>query len=170
MPSSSFSCNKENAIAFASQPFEVFIMIDLRTAGYGLAFLRIALGVMFVAHAALKYFVFTMPGFAGFLGQIGMPTILAWPITLAEFFGGLMLIAGVQARLVSIALLPIMAGAVMVHLPNGWVFNAPNGGWEYPAFLIVAQVTHILAGDGAMALKPSSLPLTGQTVRLAAAE
>jgi putative oxidoreductase len=145
-------------------------MIDLRTAGYGLAFLRIALGVMFVAHAALKYFVFTMPGFADFLGQIGMPAVLAWPIMLAELVGGLMLIAGVQARLVSIALLPIMAGAFMVHLPNGWVFNAPNGGWEYPAFLIVAQVTHILAGDGALALKPSSLPLRGQAIRLAPAE
>jgi putative oxidoreductase len=134
-------------------------MIDLRTAGYGLAALRIALGVMFVAHAGLKLFVFTMPGFAGFLGQIGLPAALAWPIMLAELIGGFALILGVQARLASLALLPIMIGAAFIHAPNGWVFNAPNGGWEYPAFLIVAQITHVLAGDGALALRPSSLPL-----------
>jgi putative oxidoreductase len=114
---------------------------------------------MFVAHAGLKLFVFTMPGFAGFLGQLGLPAALAWPIMLAELIGGFALILGVQARLASLALLPIMIGAAFIHAPNGWVFNAPNGGWEYPAFLIIAQITHVLAGDGAFALRPSSLPL-----------
>lgn len=145
-------------------------MIDLRTATYGLTILRVSLGVMFVSHAWLKYGVFTMPGFAGFLGQVGLPAALAWPIVLAEFAGGLALIIGIQARLVSVALLPILLGALMIHWPNGWVFNAKNGGWEYPAFLIVAQITHILAGDGAFALKPSSLPLLGRNERLVAAE
>ncbi len=64
-------------------------MIDHRTAPYALAILRIALGVMFIAHAWLKFGVFTMPGFAGFLGSVGLPTVLAWPIVLAELFGGL---------------------------------------------------------------------------------
>jgi putative oxidoreductase len=144
-------------------------MIDLRTAGYGLALLRIALGVMFVAHAGLKYFIFTMPGFAGFLGQVGLPSLLAWPIVLAEFVGGLALIVGYQARLASALLLPIMLGALAIHWPNGWIFSARNGGWEYPAFLAIAQVAHILAGDGAFALKPSSLPRSGLGAREAAA-
>jgi putative oxidoreductase len=39
-----------------------------------------------------------------------------------------------------------------VHLPNGWVFSAPNGGWEYPAFLIVASVVQALVGAGAYAV------------------
>ncbi len=145
-------------------------MIDLRTAAYGLATLRIALGVMFIAHAWLKFGVFTMPGFAGFLGSVGLPSALAWPIVLAEFLGGVALIIGVQARLVSIALLPILLGALAIHAPNGWVFTASNGGWEYPAFLVVAQITHILAGDGAFAVKPSSLPLPGRAERLVGAE
>lgn len=144
-------------------------MIDLRTAGYGLAFLRMSLGVMFVAHAGLKYFVFTIPGFAGFLGSVGLPSLLAWPVVLAEFIGGMALIIGVQARLVSVALLPVLLGALVIHWPNGWLFTAKNGGWEYPAFLVVAQITHILAGDGAFALKPSSLPLAGRSERLSAA-
>ncbi len=145
-------------------------MIDLRTAGYGLALLRISLGMMFVAHAGLKYFIFTVPGFAGFLGSVGLPSLLAWPILLAEFAGGILLIVGLQARLVSVALLPILLGALVIHWPNGWLFTAKNGGWEYPAFLLMAQMTHILAGDGAFALKTSGLSLTPPTNRVVAAE
>lgn len=142
-------------------------MLDTRTAPYGLAILRIALGVMFIAHALMKYFTFTIPGFAGFLGSLGYPTFLAWPIFLAELLGGIALVVGFQARWVSLALLPVLIGATLVHAPNGWAFAAPNGGWEYPAFLVVASLTHVLAGDGAWALKTSTIPGTG---RLAPAE
>jgi putative oxidoreductase len=57
-------------------------MSDIRTAGYGLAAIRIALGVMFAAHAGRKLFAFTVPGFAGFPGQIGLPAALALPLPL----------------------------------------------------------------------------------------
>ena len=134
-------------------------MIDTRFAPYGIFLLRVSLGAMFVAHALLKYLVFTMPGFEGFLGKLGFPAALAWPIFLAELIGGLAIIAGFYGRWVSLALLPVLLGAFAVHWPNGWLFTATNGGWEYPAFLIVAAVTHILAGEGALALRPARLPL-----------
>ena len=134
-------------------------MNDHQLAPYGGLVLRVGLGVMFIAHALLKYVIFTMPGFEGFLAQIGMPTFLAWPIFLAELIGGIALILGVYGRYVSIALLPVLLGAVVVHAGNGWLFNAPGGGWEYPAFLALASVTHILIGDGAHALRPAGLPL-----------
>jgi putative oxidoreductase len=31
------------------------------------------------------------------------------------------------------------------------LFTAPNGGWEYPAFLTVAALTQALIGDGKFA-------------------
>lgn len=132
--------------------------IDGRLAPYGLFALRTALGVMFIAHAYLKFAIFTVPGFEAFLAQVGLPTALAWPIILAEFVGGVAILIGVQARLVQLLLLPVLLGALVIHGPNGWVFTAENGGWEYPAFLAVAAAAHILAGDGAFALKPSHLP------------
>lgn len=134
-------------------------MVDNRLAPYGLFAIRAALGLMFIAHALLKYFVFTMPGFAGFLGQIGYPAALAWPIFLAELLGGVAILVGFYGRWVSVALFPVLVGALLVHAPNGWLFTAQNGGWEYPAFLAVAALTHILAGDGAFAVKPVGLPL-----------
>lgn len=144
-------------------------MIDPRLAPYALLLLRVSLGVMFVAHAWLKLGVFTVPGFAGFLGQLGLPGFLAWPIILAELIGGIALILGLYARAVSVALLPVLLGALMVHAGNGWVFNAPNGGWEYPAFLAVAALVQALAGDGALALRTTPVPVTKAGAGLAAA-
>jgi putative oxidoreductase len=132
-------------------------MIDTRLAPYGAFLLRVALGVMFIAHAYLKLAIFTIPGFAGFLGQVGLPEIFAWPIVLAEIAGGVALIIGFHARVVSVLLLPILLGAVVIHAPNGWLFTAPNGGWEYPAFLAVAALTQALVGEGAFALRTTRI-------------
>ncbi|MCF3936270.1 DoxX family protein [Acuticoccus sp. M5D2P5] len=133
-------------------------MIDNRLAPYGAFVIRAALGVMFIAHAYLKVAVFTVPGFEGFLGSVGIPTILAWPIILGEFFGGLAILAGFHSRIVALVLMPVLLGALAVHAPNGWVFNAPNGGWEYPAFLAGTALAHILIGEGAFAAKPTRIP------------
>jgi putative oxidoreductase len=129
-------------------------MVDGHLAPYGLLVLQLSLGVMFLAHAWLKVAVFTP---AGFLGQVGYPGALAWPIILAEALGGIALILGVYARAVSVALLPVLLGALLVHAGNGWVINAPDGGWEYPAFLAAAALAQALAGDGALALRQTSV-------------
>ena len=145
-------------------------MIDHRLAPYGAFVLRLALGVMFIAHAYLKLVVFTMPGFAGFLGSVGLPTFLAWPIVLAELLGGVALLIGYQARLVAAGLIPILLGALAIHAPNGWLFTAANGGWEYPAFLAAAALAQVLVGDGAWAVRPTVLPgLAADRARVRAA-
>jgi putative oxidoreductase len=43
-------------------------------------------------------------------------------------------------------------GATWAHFGNGWFFSAPNGGWEYPAFLTIATAVQALLGDGKFAL------------------
>ncbi len=139
-------------------------MIDTRLAPYGALALRVALGLMFIAHAYLKIAIFTPAGFAGFLGQVGLPAFLAWPIILAELLGGLAILVGFHGRHVSLLLLPILLGALFVHAPNGWVFNAPNGGWEYPAFLALTALAHGLIGDGALALKTAPPAIAARPV------
>ena len=127
-------------------------MIDSRTAPYAALLLRLALGTMFVAHALLKLFVFTLPGTVQFFQSLGLPGALAYVTFAAELIGGVMLILGVGSRWVAAALLPFLIGAAWVHLGNGWLFSAPKGGWEYPIFLIVAAIAQTLLGDGAYAL------------------
>jgi len=119
--------------------------------------LRVGLGIMYFAHGfVLKFMTFGLEGTAGFFAAIGLPGWLAYLLFAAETIGGIMLILGVQTRLVALALLPALFGSIIwVHGANGWVFNAPDGGWEYPAFLIIASVTQVLLGSGAYALSRS---------------
>ncbi|HWA38036.1 MAG TPA: DoxX family protein [Burkholderiales bacterium] len=128
-------------------------MIDSRTAPYGAFVLRAALGIMFVAHALLKYYVFTLPGTVQFFEGLGLPGALAYATFYAELIGGALILLGLGARYVSAALIPILLGAAWAHAGNGWVFSAPNGGWEYPVFLAAAAAAVALSGNGAFALE-----------------
>ena len=123
---------------------------------FGVLLLRVSLGVMWIAHALLKLFVFTLPGTATFFESVGLPGVLAYPVFAAELMGGLALILGVYARQVSLALLPVILTAASIHIPNGWLFTNPGGGWEYPVFLIAASVVLWLLGDGAWGLRRSN--------------
>jgi putative oxidoreductase len=133
-------------------------MIDNRTAPYAALILRVTLGVLFLAHAGLKVFVFTPAGAAQFFGSLGLPPALAYLTILVETVGGLALILGFYTRWVSLALIPVLLGAIaFVHGPAGFFFNNPNGGWEYLAFWIAALVAQALLGDGALAVRTGSL-------------
>lgn len=122
---------------------------------YGVALLRVSLGTMWIAHALLKLLVFTLPGTAQFFASVGYPSFLAYPVFVLELLGGTALVLGIYARQVALALVPIMAAAALVHVPNGWVFTSQGGGWEYPAFLIVTSVALWLIGDDALTLRRS---------------
>jgi putative oxidoreductase len=111
--------------------------------------LRVALGIMFIAHSVvLKYFVFTLAGTAQYFDSIGLPASLAYVVFALEAIGGVLLVLNIATRWVAIALIPVLLGAMWVHLGNGWVFSAPNGGWEYPLFLIVISVVVALQSYG----------------------
>ena len=128
-------------------------MTDSRRIDLAAALLRTGLGVMFIAHALLKYFVFTLPGTAQFFESLGLPGILGYATFAAELVGGVMLVLGVYTRVVAFALLPILFGALWAHAGNGWVFSGPKGGWEYPAFLALVSVVVGLLGNGALAVQ-----------------
>jgi putative oxidoreductase len=125
------------------------------TSNYGVALLRVSLGIMWIAHALLKWFVFTLPGTAQYFASVGYPGFLAYPVFAIELVSGIALIFGIYARQVSLALAPVMAVAASVHFGNGWVHTSPNGGWEYPVFLTVASIAMWLMGDGALAARRS---------------
>ena len=117
--------------------------------------LRLALGVMFLAHAWLKIKVFTPAGTAQYFKSLGLPGEVAYPTIAAEVGGGVLLILGIETRWVALALVPLMLGTiVLVHGKAGWQFTNKDGGWEYPAFWIVGLLALALLGDGAAALGP----------------
>ena len=108
-----------------------------RRIDHGIALLRISFGLMLFAHGfVLKLMTFGLAGTAGFFESIGFPGWTAYAVFAAETVGGLALIAGIGTRWVSVAILPVLLGALYVHLGNGWVFSNADGGWEYPLYLV----------------------------------
>jgi putative oxidoreductase len=136
-------------------------MTDQNTAPYAALALRLVTGGLFLAHGLTKLLVFTIPGTVGFFESLGLPAILAYLTIIAEIGGGVALILGVATRLVSLALLPVLLGAIWVHSGAGWMFSNEGGGWEFPLFWAVAQAALVLLGSGAFALK---LPFVDKTL------
>ena len=128
-------------------------MNDTQPTAYAATLLRISLGTLALAHGLLKLFVFTPAGTVGFFASLGLPAVFAYATIGIEVIGGIALIAGVLTRYVSIAMIPILLGATVVHSGAGWVFSNQGGGWEFPAFWAVALVVQALLGDGAFALR-----------------
>lgn len=128
-------------------------MDSTRLAPYAATLLRVSLGALALAHGLLKILVFTPAGTVGFFASLGLPAFLAYATIAVEVVGGLALIAGVFTRYVSLAMIPILLGAVVVHSGAGWLFSNEGGGWEFPAFWAVALAVQALLGDGAFALR-----------------
>lgn len=114
--------------------------------------LRLALGTMFIAHGLIKLLVWTLAGTGQFFESIGLPAWVAWPITGLELVGGVLLILGVRVRWVALILAAELASASMPHLANGWMFTAPEGGWEYPVFLAVTALALSVLDGGRLTL------------------
>lgn len=120
---------------------------------FGAFGLRVAFGVLLLAHGLLKVMVFTVPGTVDFFASLGLPAVIAYLTIFGEIAGGIALIAGVYTRLTALLTVPIMLGATWAHLGNGWVFSSNGGGWEFPALLGVIAGVVALQGPGAFALK-----------------
>lgn len=131
-------------------------MIDAKTAPLALLALRVTTGVLFLVHGLIKVFVFTPAGTAAYFESIGLPGALGYLTILAEVGGGLALILGLQARLVSLALVPVLLGAAIFgHGGFGFNWSNPNGGWEYPVMWAIVQASLAALGDGPYALWPT---------------
>jgi putative oxidoreductase len=120
-----------------------------RSAELAATILRLALGVLYLAHSLQKIFVFTLPGTAHFFESLGLPGWLGYVTAFVELAGGIALLLGVQVRWVALVLLPFMLGAMSAHL---------HGGWEYPAFWAVTLVVQSLLGGGVAALSGVKAP------------
>lgn len=128
-------------------------MTNRTNADLAAAALRISTGVLFLAHGWMKVSVFTIPGTVAFFESLGLPGFVAYLTIVAEFAGGAALVLGMGTRIVSLALIPVLLGAVWAHWGAGWAFSNEGGGWEYPVFWAIAQGAVALLGRGAFALR-----------------
>jgi putative oxidoreductase len=127
--------------------------LDVRLAPWAALMLRLALGVVFLAHGWFKVAVLGLPGTSAFFEGFGFPGWSAYPVAALELLGGLALIAGWAVRPVALVLAGVVLGAFRVHWANGWYFGNPDGGWEYLAVLLVGLLALALLGPGAGSLQ-----------------
>lgn len=116
---------------------------------WGIALLRVTVGVIFLMHGGQKLFM----GFhnvAGFLGSLGIPwpNLAAIVLTAVEFLGGIALILGLLTRCATTLLaIDMLVALLTYHVKNG--FFLPKG-VEFPMLLLVANINLMLAGAGAL--------------------
>jgi putative oxidoreductase len=128
----------------------------LPRAALGPLVLRVGLGLVFLAHGYAKIAIFTLPGTAKYFQAFGLPGWAAYPVMLVELVAGAALVLGFHARLAAAVLVPVMLGALVPHLGNGWMFTGSGGGWEYPALVLLALVAQVFLGAGALAISGTS--------------
>jgi putative oxidoreductase len=118
---------------------------------------RIGAGVIFTAHGAQKLFGwfggYGLEGTAGWMESIGLApgTLMAALAGGAEFFGGLLLIAGLFVRPTAVVLaITMIVAIVTVHLQNGLFMS--NNGYEFGLALLAISVGLAMRGAGSVSI------------------
>lgn len=116
----------------------------------GLLVLRIGIGIAFIMHGFPKVFGGGAEGLSAGLAKAGIPggVAAAYLAGLAEFFGGIALIAGALFRPAALVLAIIMAVALTYHLSLGDNFIKYSHALESLALFIAL----IISGPGRYSL------------------
>lgn len=124
---------------------------------YSLLVARLALGIVILPHGLQKALgLFGGNGYSatvGFFESMGIPSIIAILIILAESAGAIGLIVGFLSRFCALGLTLVMIGAVyMVHLQNGffmnWFGNQQGEGFEYHILAAGLALVVLIGGSG----------------------
>jgi putative oxidoreductase len=119
-------------------------------------FLRVAVGVIFIAHGRQKLFG-GLAGFGHYLESLGvpLPNVSALVVALVEFLGGIALLLGLFTRWAALLLaINMLVAIVLVHLRHG--LTGP-GGFEFPLALLAAAISLLLTGPQKFSIERTAL-------------
>jgi len=103
-----------------------------------LFFLRLAVGIIFMYHAAPK-----LQDPKKMAGQLGLLHGQVFALGLLEFLSAIALISGVAVKGAAFALILVMLGAIY-HKIKKWnvpFMSANSTGWEFDFMLLAANIT-----------------------------
>jgi putative oxidoreductase len=117
---------------------------------------RVTAGGMLLCHGIVKLTHTTVAAFAaGGLARRGIePALpLAYVVFFIETVGAVCIVVGLFTRLFAVAAVIEFAVIVIVaHLPYGFWWHRPGGGWEYPLMWGLLFVAIALRGGGPYSL------------------
>ncbi|HEX7050924.1 MAG TPA: DoxX family protein [Longimicrobiales bacterium] len=133
-------------------------MAEASRPGWGLALLRVVLGIIFLVHGSSA--LFFEPGVAGVAAMLaaqGVPAANAgaWVVVAAEFLGGLALLVGWLTRWVAgVLFLGTLVALFVAYAENGFFVFRPAGEWgyEYHLLLLAGLGCLVLGGAGVLAM------------------
>ena len=115
--------------------------------------LRLIAGIIFTAHGSQKLFAwfggYGLEATGQWMESIGLTPgyLMALIAGGTEFFGGLLLLAGLLTRPTSLALAIIMIVAIFsTHIDNGLFMS--NNGYEFALALLAITIALLLQGGG----------------------
>ncbi|MCH7561776.1 MAG: DoxX family protein [Thaumarchaeota archaeon] len=110
--------------------------------------IRASIGAIFIVHSLKKF----DPSWETWLVETaGLPPEMRLPIALAEFIGGILLIAGVFTRITSVIFSIIILGAIFnIRWENGFFIS--QGGWEWDLVMLAAVLSIIAVGPGRVSI------------------
>src|SRR5437867_2214059 len=109
--------------------------------------LRIAVGIVFVAHGGQKLMA-GIPETSRFMSEVGipLPTLAAILVTCVELLGGTAIVIGFMARWAALLLaIDMIVALLAVQLKAGLL---RPGGFEFVLILLGSTVTLVLHGGG----------------------
>lgn len=119
--------------------------------------LRLIAGIIFTAHGAQKLFAwfggYGLEGTGQWMESIGLAPgyTMALLAGSAEFFGGLLLIAGLFTRPTALVLVITMLVAIFsTHINNGLFMS--NNGYEFALSLLAMSLALVFQGAGRIAI------------------
>ena len=118
-------------------------------ADWALLCIRLAVGVIFVAHGIQKLNM-GMEGVGNFFGAVGIPfaAMFAWIVTALEIMGGLALIVGFEVRFGALLLSIVMAVAIIAVKLKGGLVGKGGSGFELELTLLAANLSLFFQGAG----------------------
>ena len=123
-----------------------------------LALMRLVLGIIFLGHGGQKALgLWGGYGWSGtmhmFTSGLHIPAFFAACAILAEFAGGLLLLAGFLSRLAALGIaIDMMVAILKVHFRNGLLGGPGGPGYEFPLALLALAILIVFRGGGAMSV------------------
>lgn len=128
------------------------MLVTSSAASFGLLVLRVALGLVFLAHGANHIWGGgKIAGTAGWFDSLGMkPGLLhAWTASVTELGAGALLVLGLATPVACAGIVGTMLVAwITNHLHNGFFIFRPGEGWEYVCTLTLAGLALSAVGPG----------------------
>ncbi|MPZ96833.1 MAG: DoxX family membrane protein [Propionibacteriales bacterium] len=143
-----------------------------KTADLGPLLLRVGVGLVFAAHGWQK-FDNGVENFEPMLSglDVPQPELVAWLMTVAEGVGGVLLIAGLFTRLVTLPLIAIIVGAIWLVKTDVGFIVADSPGAELETALLAGLLGLLFIGpgrlslDGALRMETAVAPVSASAPR-----